>query len=199
MIDKQQYQRTFGVLHASGDFLKEDFTMKQSKPFPVRRALSLCAAVILVFCMATVCYAADVGGIRRTIQIWIHGDQTTAVMDIQNGEYTLRYEDADGMPHEQSGGGVAFNADGSERPLTDEEILEHVMENARMPEIEYREDDTVWVYYMDQAMEITDKFNSDGICFLQLKDGSDTLYLTVKYQNGYATSPLDFVQPEEFN
>lgn len=48
-------------------------------------------------------------------------------------------------------------------------------------------------------MEITDSFNSDGVCFVQLKNGSQTLYLTVKYQNGYATSPLGFVQSEEFN
>ena len=199
MIDKKQYQRTFGVLHASGDFLKEDFTMQSPKPFPVRRIVILCAAVILVFSMSIVCYAEDVGGIRRTIQLWIHGDQTTAVLDIQNGEYTIHYEDTDGTPHEQSGGGVAFNPDGSERPLTDEEIMEHVMEEARMPEIDYRKDGSVWLYYMDQAMEITDNFNSDGICFIQLKNGSDVLYLTVKYQSGYATSPSGFVQPEEFN
>lgn len=31
MIDKQQYQRTFGVLHASGDFLKEDFPMNNPR------------------------------------------------------------------------------------------------------------------------------------------------------------------------
>lgn len=199
MFDKKQYQRTFGVLHASGDFLKEDSTMQTAKPFPVRRIVILCAAVILVFSMSIVCYAEDVGGIRRTIQLWIHGDQTTAVLDIQNGEYTIHYEDADGTPHEQSGGGVAFNPDGSERPLTDEEIMEHVMDEARMPEIDYRKDGSVWVYYMDQEMEITDNFNSDGVCFIQLKNGSDVLYLTVKYQNGHATSPLGFVQPEEFN
>ena len=199
MFDKKQYQRTFGVLHASGDFLKEDFTMQTTKAFPVRRIAILCAAVILVFSMSIVCYAEDVGGIRRTIQLWIHGDQTTAVLDIQNGEYTIHYEDADGTPHEQSGGGVAFNPDGSERPLTDEEIMEHVMEEARMPEIDYRKDGSVWLYYMDQAMEITDNFNSDGVCFIQLKNGSDVLYLTVKYQNGYAASPSGFVQPEEFN
>lgn len=199
MFDKKQYQRTFGVLHASGDFLKEDFTMQTTKPFPVRRIVILCAAVILVFSMSIVCYAEDVGGIRRTIQLWIHADQTTAVLDIQNGEYTIHYEDADGTPHEQSGGGVAFNPDGSERPLTDEEIMEHVMEEARMPEIDYRKDGSVWVYYMDQEVEITDNFNSDGVCFIQLKNGSDVLYLTVKYQNGHATSPLGFVQPEEFN
>ena len=68
-----------------------------------------------------------------------------------------------------------------------------------MPEIDYRKDGSVWVYYMDQEVEITDNFNSDGVCFIQLKNGSDVLYLTVKYQNGHATSPLGFVQPEEFN
>ena len=199
MIDKQQYQRTFGVLHASGDFLKEDFPMKQTNHFPVRKLIILCAAVILLLSTSIICYAEDVGGIRRTIELWIHGDQTTAVMDIQNGEYTLTYQDADGTPREQVGGGVVVNPDGSERPMTDEEIMERVMKEAKQPEVDFREDGSTWVYYMDQAMDITDKFNDDGICFVQLKNGSDVLYLTVKYQNGYATSSDGFVQPEEFN
>ena len=199
MIDKKQYQRTFGVLHASGDFLKEDFPMKETSRFPMRKLLILCAAVLLILSTSTICYAKDVGGIRRTIQLWIHGDQTTAVMDIQNGEYTLTYEDADGTPREQVGGGVVINPDGSERPMTDEEIMERVMKEAKQPEVDFREDGSTWVYYMDQAMDITDKFNDDGICFVQLKNGSDILYLTVKYQDGFATSPDGFIQPEEFN
>lgn len=195
MIDKEQYQRTFGVLHASGDFLKEEITMQSTKQFPVRRIVVLCAAVILVFSMATVCYAEDVGGIRRTIQLWIHGDQTSAVMDIQDGKYTITYEDAEGNTHEWGGGGVAFNPDGSERPLTEEELMEHLNE----PEVEYREDGSVWIYYMDQAMEITDRFDEENVCYVQLKKGAETLYVTVKYQNGYAMSPSAFIQPEEFN
>lgn len=195
MLDRNQYQRTFGVLHASGDFLKEDFTMQSTKHFPVRKLVFLCAAVILIFSMTTVCYAADIGGIRRTIQLWIHGDQTTAVMDIQNGQYTLTYEDAEGNTHERGGGGVAINPDGSERPLTEAEIMEHL----DSPEVDYREDGTVWLYYRNQAMEITDNFNSDGICFVQLKNGKESLYVTVRYQNGYSWSPNEFVQPEEFN
>ena len=99
MIDKDQYQRTFGVLHASGDFLKEETLMQSKKLVSPRRALCLCAAVILLFAMATVCYAADIGGIRRTVQIWVHGDQTSAVMDIQDGQYTLTYQDAEGKAH----------------------------------------------------------------------------------------------------
>lgn len=195
MIDKEQYQRTFGVLHASGDFLKEETLMQSKNYFSPRRAVCLCAAVILLFAMATVCYAADVGGIRRTVQIWVHGDQTSAVMDIQNGEYTLTYQDADGTTHERGGGGIAYNPDGSERPLTEEELLEDL----DTPEVEYKEDGSVWLYYRDQAMEITDRFNEDGFCFVQLKNEVQTLYVTVKYDNGYAISGKAFVQPEEFN
>ena len=197
MIDKQQYQRTFGVLHASGDFLKEDFPMNKTNHFPVRKLIILCAAVILLLSTSIICYAEDVGGIRTTIQLWIHADQTTAVMDIQNGEYTLTYEDADGTPREQAGGGVAINPDGSERPLTDEEIMERVMQQVQMPEVDYKKDGSVWVYYMDQAIDITDQFNDDGICFVQLKNGSDILYLTVDYKAGCATSSDGFIQPEE--
>lgn len=194
MIDKTQYQRTFGVLHASGDFLKEDSLMQPKKHISIRRIGILCAAVILMFSMATVCYAKDVGGIQRTVQLWIHGDQTSAVMDIQNGQYTITYEDAQGNSHQQGGGGVAIEEDGSERPLTDEELMEHL----NSPEVDYLEDGTVWIYYMDQAMEITNRFNEDNICFVQLKNGKDTLYVTIKYDDGYAWSPSAFVQPEAF-
>ena len=57
---------------------------------------------------------------------------------------------------------------------------------------------TVWVYYLNQKMEITDKFE-DGVCFVQLKADGQTQYITVKYQNGYATSPDGYIQPDKFN
>lgn len=191
MIDKQQYQRTFGVLHASGDFLKEDITMQTTKHFSMRKVSLLCAAVILIFSISTVCYAADVGGIRRTIQLWIHGDQTDAIMEIQDGQYQVTYEDQQGNLHQQSGGGIAIEPDGSQRPVTEEEILEHL----NNPEVEYKDDGTVWVYYMNQSLEITDRFDADGMCYVQLKNGDDILYLTVRYQDGYSTSTNAFVQP----
>lgn len=194
MIDKEQYQRTFGVLHASELILKEEIRMK-SKHVPVRKILILCAAVLLMLSLTAVCYGADVGGIRRTVQIWIHGDQTTAVMDIQDGSYTLSYEDADGKLHERGGGGVALGPFGQERPLTEEELLEHL----NQPEVDYHDDGTVWVYWKEQAMEITHQFNADGVCFLQLWDGEETMYLTIQYQKSYAMSSFGFVQPEEFN
>ena len=90
---------------------------------------------------------------------------------------------------------MAYDFFGRERPLTEEEILEHLA----MPEVEYLADGTVWVYYRDQGLEITDLFDENGICFVQLKSGGKTQYLTIKWKNGYASSPNGFVQPETFN
>ena len=135
----------------------------------------------------------DLGGIQRIVQVWIHGDQTDATFTVENGSYTLDYKDADGNDVHQGGGGVAIE-DGVERPLTADELLEEI----NMPDVEYKEDGTVWVYYLGQKMEITDKFQ-DGICYVQLKADGKTQYITVKYQDGFATSPHGYVQPSEFN
>lgn len=195
MTNKEKYKQAFSALHPSNPIDLEETTMKNPKTRILFRPVAAVICVVLLFSCATAAYAADIGGIRRTVQLWIRGDQTSAVMDIQDGHYTVSYEDTAGNAHEFGGGGVAFNPDGSERPLTEEEIMEHL----NHPEVEYRDDGTVWIYYMEQAMEITDQFNEDNVCFIQLKNGADTLYVTVKYDNGYAMSPSAFVQPWEFN
>ena len=164
MTDKERYKRTFSLLRASQeDFMEVKAMNDNVRILPVRKLAALCAAVVLVVAMATVAYAADVGGIRRAVQIWIHGDQTNAVLDIRGNSYNLSYEDEDGNP--RSIGGV-----------------------------EYLEDGTVWVYYHDQKLEITDKFQ-DGVCYVQLKDGDKVLYLTVEEQGGYIISPHGYEKP----
>lgn len=189
MTDKERYKRTFSLLRASQLEFKEEMTMNKTKILPVRRLVSLCAAAVMIAAMASVAYAADVGGIRRAVQVWIHGDQTNAVMDIQNGHYLLSYEDENGEPQTVGGGGVAIDAFGQERPLTEEELLEEL----NSPKVECLEDGTVWVYYQDQKMEITDRF-VDGVCYVQLKDGDKVLYLTVEADGGYSMSPHGYVQ-----
>lgn len=59
------------------------------------------------------------------------------------------------------GGGVAINPDGTERPLTEEELWDEI--NA--PEVEYEEDGRVVVYYLNQQLDVTDKF-VDGVCYV---------------------------------
>lgn len=61
----------------------------------------------------------------------------------------------------------------------------------------YREDGTVWVYYKDQSMEITDLFDENGVCFVQLKDGKKTVYLTVEYDSCFSWSTECYLQPTQ--
>ena len=194
MTNKQRYQRTFSALHASEDCLLEVNAMKHVKKIRAPRLMAACAAVVIMG-MVPVAYATDIGGIQRSIQLWINGDQTDAVLDIQGTSYTVTYQDQDGASHEFGGGGVAFNSDGTERPLTETEILDHL----DSPDVQYRDDGSVWVCYHDAQTEITDRFDDDGICYVQLKTDSGSLYLTVKYKGGFSSSPHSYVSPNSFH
>ena len=195
MTNKQRYQRTFSVLHASEDCLMEVKAMKHTKKIYVSRLAAACAAAVMLMALASAAYAADVGGIQRSIQIWINGDQTDAVLDVQGSEYTVTYQDEDGVAHEIGGGGVAYDGFGGERPLTEEEILEEL----DSPDVQYREDGSAWVCYHSETIEITDLFDEDGFCYVQLNTGKGPLYLTIKYHEGYSSSPHSYPSPKVFD
>lgn len=195
MTNKQWYQRTFSTLHASESCLVEVKAMKRTRKLSVSRLTAACLAAVMLIGLAAVAYAADLGGIRRAIQIWIDGDQTDAVLDIRGMEYTVTYQDQDGASHEFGGGGVAIEDDGSERPLTEDEIMEQL----DSPDVEYREDGSVWVCYHGAETEITNRFDEDGICYIQLMTDSGALYLTVKDHGGFASSPHSYPPSESFN
>jgi len=142
--------------------------------------LAACAAAAVVLGSFGGAYAANVGNIQRRIQLWLHGDLTDAEITFaEDGTYTVTYESG-GEQKELSGGGMAFERDGTARRLTQEELLE----NLDGPEVEFKEDGTVWVYYRDQTIEITDKFDDDGTCYIKLRDGDETSYLTVDKTTG---------------
>ena len=172
MTEKERFQRAFAPLHASPDTLTEvmKMTERKTKRPVLRRAATIGLAAALVLALGSVAYASE-------------------------GSYTLRYPDKDGTEHEMGGGGIAIEDDGTERALTEEEMLEHL--NA--PEVEEREDGTVTVYYLDQKLDVTDKFDEDGVCYVQLEGGEKTIYMTIKRGNGYATSTTKYIPPNEFN
>ncbi len=196
MTNKEKYKQAFSAIHVSDDFTLEATNMNRTeKKYSVKPIAAIIAACIILVGTATTAYAADIGGIQRIIQIWIRGDQTAATITFDgDGTYDMTYTDPAGNHQYMGGGGVAFNNDGSERPLTEEELMEHLM----MPDVRYQDDGTVWVYWYDQVVEITNKFEND-ICFLTLIKDGELLYMTVKYNNGYATSPQKYVMPDEFN
>lgn len=197
MTNKEKYKQAFSVLHTSDDFLQEVENMALLKRKHKRNIAVAVAAICFFFVGGTsTAYAANIGGIQRTVQLWIHGDQTDAVMEINtDGSYEMLYQDEDGNTVEIGGGGIAIEADGTQRPLTEEEIMEQI----NTPIVEYEEDGTVWVYYYNQKIDITDKFDEEGICYVKVSNGEETIYMTIKYQNGYAMSNDKYTSPSTFN
>ena len=195
MTNKERYQRAFSALHTSDNHAMEVNKMKHAGKVRFNKLLVVCAVFALVLGLMSVSYAADIGGIRRSIQLWIHGDQTDAIMEIESGHYSLTYEDADGNTRRQSGGGVAVGLDGRERPVTEDEIMKEL----NSPEVVYKQDGTVWVYYFDQKVEITDKFDDKGVCYVMLKNGEGVLYMTIKDKSGYSISPRSYPNPRIIN
>ena len=164
MTNKERYKQAFSVLHTSDQFSVEVENMSRlNKKHNMKVAAAALAGCILLAGGTGTAYAANVGGIQRTVQVWLHGDQTTANMTVSDdGTYTIEYPDENGETREISGGG------------------------------------TVWLYYKNQKIEITDKFKDD-VCYVKVQDGDETLYVTVKYQNGLAYSNEKYVEEDEFN
>lgn len=193
MTKKEKYKQAFSVLQTSGDFSMEveKMAMRQ-KHHKVKTIAAAVAACIVLVGGAGTAYAANLGGIQRTIQLWINGDQTNATLEINNdgnsSTYTIKIPDENGNSTEITGGGVAMDGDGVERPLTEDEIMEQI----NQPDVEYEDDGSVWLYYKDRKLDITDRFE-DGICYVKLTDGKDVKYLTIKYNDGYAMSDSKYV------
>lgn len=193
MTNKEKYKQAFSVLQTSSDFSMEveKMAMRQ-KHHKVKTIAAAVAACIVLVGGAGTAYAANLGGIQRTIQLWINGDQTNATLEINNdgnsSTYTIKIPDENGNSTEITGGGVAMDGDGVERPLTEDEIMEQI----NQPDVEYEDDGSVWLYYKDQKLDITDRFE-DGICYVKLTDGKDVKYLTIKYNDGYAMSDSKYV------
>lgn len=167
---------------------------KISKKNKIKGIVAAVAAVLTVSGLSTTAYAANIGGIQRQIQVWIHGDQTTATMEINQGNYTVSYVDENGEAKEMHGGGVAMDAFGHERPVTEEEIMEHL----DMPEVAFNDDGSIYVYYHSQTIDITDKFNDDGFCFTHVADGDKDFYMTIKSDGSYGINTDKYPDPKEF-
>ncbi len=195
MTNKEKYKKAFSAVYPSDEISLEVEKMKKIKQRHIFKTMAASIAVCVIFMTsATVAYAMDVGGIQRTIQLWIQGDVTDATLQFNNdGTYSMEYTDVDGNENFRAGGGVSISPDGSTIPVTEEELMEHLM----MPEVEYKDDGSVWVYWLDQKIDITDKFEN-GFCYVKLVKDKETKYVTVKYQNGYAVDNHKYADPDSW-
>lgn len=199
MNNKEKYKKAFSVLHTSDTNLS--WEVKSMAKTKRKHTVAVASAAVIGCALigGTSAYAANLGGIQRTVQLWIHGDQTDATLTINNdgdeSSFSYNYTDENGKSQEVQGGGLAMDADGTTHPLTEDDIKEEMSQ----PDVEYLDDGTVMVYYKNQKIDITDKFDKDKVCYLKIVDGDKTLYLTVKYQDGFAWGDDKYADPNEFN
>ena len=79
MTNGEKYKKAFSVLQTSKGSLQEVENMaKLQKRTKMKTAAAVIAGCIILGGTGTA-YAANVGGIQRKVQIWLHGDQTQAV------------------------------------------------------------------------------------------------------------------------
>lgn len=196
MTNKEKYKQAFSAINIPDTFTLEVKNMTTtSKKRKSNRLVGGIAACVLIMGSASVAYATDFSGIQRTIQLWMHGEQTNVSIQFDGkGNYNMDYIDDAGSNQHQGGGGVVFDEDGNERPLTADELMEQL----NSPEVNYEDDGSVWVYYFDQKIDITHKFEND-VCYIQLVNGEEILYMTVEYQNGFSTSPHKYLIPSPSN
>lgn len=192
MTNREKYKQAFSVLHSSDELNLEGKRMTTiKKQTAMKAAVILVSACLLMAGGGSIAYAADLGGIQRTIQLWIDGDRTDVTFKYDPaGSYQASYLAEDGTVQEFGGGGVAIEDDGTERPLTESELLAEL----NSPTVRYLEDGTVWIYYYDQVIEITDRFQ-DGVCYAKVSNGDETLYMTILYQEGWCSSPHKYLSP----
>ena len=76
-------------------------------------------------------------------------------------------------------------------------VEKRLMEELDSPDVVYKDDGSVWVYYHNQTIEITDKFEN-GFCFVKVVEGKKTFYMTIKYKDGYGIKSDTYPDPKEF-
>lgn len=175
MTNREQYKRTFRALHPSQSFSVEVSTMNSSKkltfPRPVAVTLAVC---ILVIGTLTVAYAADIGGFRETVRVWFNGEQYDVHVEQTEDGYHAVFETEDGVDGVLITGTVI--EDGVERDLTEAEA--HELMNGGL-DVAEDENGRVWLYYYDEKADITDQFDENGLCAIDIAYEGETVHVEV--------------------
>ena len=168
----------------------EGKTMKKSRR-PLRAVVTVCAALVLVIALTAGAYAADVGGFRHTMNVWLHGESVEVeIRPTGEGSFDLIYPDGT----VRNSGGLAEDGHGGMRPLTEEEIREEIMNAV---EAEQDEDGRIWLYLRDHRIDVTDQIEANGWAQVKVKDGLLADYVTLVWEGdmGYSVSTGHFGFP----
>lgn len=199
MTNRERYKNAAELVKPSGSldtmaYVEEQIMNRKKTRRPLRTLITVCACVVLVLALCVTAYAADIGGVRRSINVWLHGDLTEVTIE-QVSEYEYRITYPDGS-HRGTGGAV-FTPGGKERPMTLDEIEEYLISEVVC---ERGDDGRYWLYIRDHKIDITDQITGNGYAQVKVKDGVLADYITVVMNNhggyGIQTGRNGFPSPE---
>lgn len=165
MSNKENYKKAFSVLKSSCDFTLEEKRMNRIKRENTHRNLLVAAvAMLVVLAGSGTAYAADLGGIRETVQMWIHGEQ----IDVTIKDESIEYVDKDGNVQEETG--YEVNPKTGERPLTGEEIAEEKLNEV---DVDKTDDGKMILYFHDKKFDVTDNIANNNNKFHVVADDGE--------------------------
>ncbi len=194
MTNRERYRKAANLVAPSREMnlmaYVEEQTMKKTNRRPMRRVMLVCACVILVLALGVGAYAADVGGVRKSVGIWLHGDMTEVTIEqVAEGQFAVIYPDGS----KRMTGGMSGGMNGM-RGLTLDEITEYLRSSV---EAEQDEDGRIWLYLRDHKIEITDQIAQRGVAQVKVKDGLLPDYITLIWEGdgGYSVSTGHYGYP----
>ena len=136
-----------------------------------RRIASICAIVAILVGSAGVAYAANIGGLRRSVDSWLYGEAVAVeIIDQGKGEFVIRYPNG----YERKTGGLSFDSNGNPVPFTVDDVIE-TMDDADIVE----EDEKILLCLRDHVFDITEDLQDDRTAKISVKDGILPTYITV--------------------
>ena len=197
MTNHERYRRAAGLIRPSREMntkhYVEEKMMKNKRSF--RPLATVCATLVLVLALGVGAYAANVGGLRSSVNVWLHGDVTeVSIEQVGEGQYEITYPDGS----VRSTGGMA-DENGQMRGVTMDEVIEEIRTAA---EVDEDEDGRIWLYLRDHKIDITDQIAENGDwAQVKVKDGLLADYITVVwYGDGgcsVSTGHFGFDSPDE--
>lgn len=116
-----------------------------------QRTISIVAAAAV---LSGAAFAADVGGIRTNVKMWIDGQNETVTVE-KTGKYSYTATTGDG--EEKMFGGVSFDSDGNEQELSSED-----MQDMYAVDVAESEDGTWTLTFFDRKIDITGDMENGG-------------------------------------
>ena len=170
--NEENYKRTFNALHLSEDFserlearLNDEREVKRMNSNTLHgfsRIAAAIAACAVTLGVAGVCYAADLGGIRTKVELWMNGEKSE--IELEQDDMGYSWVDEDGENH--GFGGVVCDEDGKEIPMSAEELAAHMNNEAAIKVRDGRQN----LYYKNLCVDVTDMINADGSLNVHIDD-----------------------------